>query len=433
MFVPITKVDAVKGEIWGRAAQETLDKSGEIMDYELSKPNFQKWSDSVFADSGGKSLGNVRAMHGTKAVGKVVALNMNDTDKAVDVCVKIVDKDELEKAIEGVYTGFSVGGKYGLRTKKDGMLRYEAVPSELSLVDRPMIPTAIFELVKLDGTSERKGFKKIIKEIIEKGAYFVGELKKYLGQEVYDARMAIEALMTIISIAGTESNETTNEADDKAQAENLKVVIQRLKAFIASEIMEGDNTAMALAEMVGDLEKGDYVGHPFHGNQYVGAESAGKEQEASKHAHETSKATRNDNSIHAHGKAAEAHKKAAEAHRKAGNEGTAAFHDAMAQYHEKEEAKVANSQKSQGESKAAAEKVGDLQKMEKTISALEDRIKTLESEPERRRFAKMSLSKGLQVIGKDQDSIVGGNEEVEKLDTVGVLKKIHRDGGKRLY
>jgi hypothetical protein len=73
MFIPLTKVDASQRLVYGIATAEKEDRAGEICDYESTKPFYEKWSDEIKRSSGGKSLGNLRAMHGLVAAGKVVA------------------------------------------------------------------------------------------------------------------------------------------------------------------------------------------------------------------------------------------------------------------------------------------------------------------------------------------------------------------------
>jgi hypothetical protein len=159
-FVPITKVDAVKREVWGTAAEEAPDKSGEVMDYAASKPLFEEWSAGIAKTTDGKSLGNVRSMHGDVAAGKVINLQFDDVEKKVMVGAKIVDDNEWKKVEEGVYTGFSVGGKYGWRKPdpKLGKMRYQAVPVEISLVDNPCMYGATFSVVKADGAQDLAKF-----------------------------------------------------------------------------------------------------------------------------------------------------------------------------------------------------------------------------------------------------------------------------------
>jgi hypothetical protein len=159
LFIPLTKVNESRREVWGIAAIEQPDQSREIMDYELSKPNFIKWSDSIRKASKGKSLGNVRESHSTNAVGKVIALESDDVMKAFRVGVKVVDDNAWQKVLEGVFTGFSIGGSYGKRAPDvilKNHIRYEAIPTELSLVDVPCIPDAQFEFIKTNGESEMK-------------------------------------------------------------------------------------------------------------------------------------------------------------------------------------------------------------------------------------------------------------------------------------
>lgn len=164
IFARITKVDEARQLVIGRAVQEILDKSNEVFDYDTSRPNFEKWSAEVFADSGGKSYGNIRAMHGNTAAGKITNIDFNDAEKAIDIETKIVDPVEFAKVLEGVYTGFSIGGRYARKWPEnmDGKMvtRYTADPSEISLVDRPCIPTArYFDVQKRDGTLGKVLFK----------------------------------------------------------------------------------------------------------------------------------------------------------------------------------------------------------------------------------------------------------------------------------
>ena len=162
-FIPLTKADEATREVWGIAAVEEPDAHREILDYELSKPNFLAWSERMSQATAGKSKGNVRAMHkgALAAVGKVIHFEALDDKKAFYVGTKIVDDEAWNKVVEGVYTGFSVGGRYGKRfpdAMLKGYTRYEALPSELSLVDVPAAPDARFEMVKADGMIEMRKF-----------------------------------------------------------------------------------------------------------------------------------------------------------------------------------------------------------------------------------------------------------------------------------
>lgn len=169
LFAQITKVDQANRLVYGVAAVEQLDRSGEIMDYATSKAHFESWSKEQFDASGGKSYGNVRAMHGKVAAGVVPQpLAFNESGKQVECCAKVVDDSEWAKVESGTYTGFSIGGSYEKKwedpamKKGDGTaaMRYTAKPSEISLVDRPCMPGAnFFEIKKADGSTDRVPFK----------------------------------------------------------------------------------------------------------------------------------------------------------------------------------------------------------------------------------------------------------------------------------
>lgn len=164
-FFPLTKVDAVQRLVYGRITSETVDKANEIFDYDSSKPHFEKWSQGIAkaaAAIGAVSLGNVRAMHGATAAGKLVDLVFDDVAKTIDCCAKIVDDAEWAKVLAGVYTGFSMGGAYVKRwadpadpTKK----RFTANPAEVSIVDNPCVTDAHFSMIKADGIVEEVDFK----------------------------------------------------------------------------------------------------------------------------------------------------------------------------------------------------------------------------------------------------------------------------------
>jgi len=158
LFAQLVKVDEATRTVYGRAVQEVPDHAGEIFDYESSAPYFKSWSEDVAKITDGKSVGNVRAMHGKVAAGKLTELTGNDTEKAFDVAAQIVDDNEWKKCQEGVYTGFSIGGRYVKKWQDGDFTRYTAQPNEISLVDAPCVPTARFTVVKADGSEVEQEF-----------------------------------------------------------------------------------------------------------------------------------------------------------------------------------------------------------------------------------------------------------------------------------
>jgi hypothetical protein len=163
IFIPICKIDEENRLVYGKMTFEAEDSSGEIWDYDGSKPYFEKWSENAEKTSGGKSLGNLRSMHQPIAAGKLTQFIMDDENKSVEIAAKVVDDGEWGKVLEGVYTGFSQGGRYVKRWKDpddNTKTRYISDPVEVSLVDLPCLPGATFEYVKADGSVELRKFNK---------------------------------------------------------------------------------------------------------------------------------------------------------------------------------------------------------------------------------------------------------------------------------
>jgi hypothetical protein len=162
LFIPITKVDAAQRLVYGTLASEVVDKTGEMFDYESSKPLVKEWSGEIEKATEGKSVGNLRFMHTKEVVGKFVQLECDDEKKSIEVCAKVSDDKRWAQVEEGEVSGFSIGGSYEKRwTDPDGIKRYTAKPSEGSLVDNPANPDCHFSMIKADGTTEMRKFHQV--------------------------------------------------------------------------------------------------------------------------------------------------------------------------------------------------------------------------------------------------------------------------------
>jgi hypothetical protein len=235
-FAQLKKVDVEKRQVWGVAASETPDRDGEIMDYERSKPHFEAWSLAIQKASGGKSKGNLRVMHQPIAAGRIISMEMRDDKKEIYIGAEVVDENEWQKVLKGVYTGFSIGGKYGTWSEFDGAYkRYEAIPSETSLADLPCNPDATFEVVKANGVSELKKFTKDDNEMDNLDEQKTDEepVNKD-GQQEADEHNDVMSLL---------DDAIANGSDEiKALAEKLKAAIQ------SEEEKEVEKTDEAVAE-----------------------------------------------------------------------------------------------------------------------------------------------------------------------------------------
>lgn len=160
IFARLSKVDEAKKTVTGVMASSEVDGAGESFDYASSKPYVEAWSADVAKASGGKSIGNVRAMHGMNAVGKVLDMMFDDAAESITITANIVDEAEFAKCLAGVYTGFSVGGDYVKKWDENGVKKYTANVGEVSIVDMPCNPGATFQVIKAAGGVESHEFVK---------------------------------------------------------------------------------------------------------------------------------------------------------------------------------------------------------------------------------------------------------------------------------
>ena len=138
-YFPIAKVDAERHEVWGYASTEARDDQGEIVK-----------RDALIAALGDyMKFANIREMHQLSAVG--VAKEAGVDDKGLYVGARIVDDQAWLKVVEGVYKGYSIGGRVTRRDPADHKTVTGLILDEISLVDRPANPEAVFDYWKAAG------------------------------------------------------------------------------------------------------------------------------------------------------------------------------------------------------------------------------------------------------------------------------------------
>lgn len=221
LFARILKIDAVNREVHGVMAEDARDKSGETFDYATSKPYVKAWSDGALqrtTEAGQEpSYGNVRSQHTSIAAGKLTSIQFDDANKCIPVVAKIVDDNEWKKVEEGVYTGFSIGGKYVKRwTDSTGAARYTAQPTEVSIVDNPCMYGARFTMVKADGVEEEREFPG---EVIKRD-----ELKK-LGLELPAGALGF----TVYGADGVLGKRYRFEQENSAESESEQMDLKKFE------------------------------------------------------------------------------------------------------------------------------------------------------------------------------------------------------------
>jgi len=136
VYVPFHKSDDEKQMVYGYCTSEALDSHGEI----VTKDAIRK------AWDGYMEYANIREMHQSSAVG--VTKEYTHDDGGTFIGVKVVDDRAWKFVKEGVYKGFSIGGRIVKRNKN---IITELILYEISLVDRPANPEAKFSALKVDG------------------------------------------------------------------------------------------------------------------------------------------------------------------------------------------------------------------------------------------------------------------------------------------
>lgn len=156
IFVPfdLKKTNSDPNMVFGFATTEQVDSDGEVIAKEAVQAAWPAYA----------KFGNIREMHQAKAAGKLKSTLWKDGSPFIGV--KVVDKEALEKVHEEVYMGFSIGGK---KLKKEGNKVTKIKLSEISLVDRPSNPGAVFDIYKADTNGiENELMEKVINSEIQK-------------------------------------------------------------------------------------------------------------------------------------------------------------------------------------------------------------------------------------------------------------------------
>ena len=143
-FASITKVDAALRMVYGYASTEALDSQGEVVKLDAINAALE----------GYMKFANIREMHQPSAVG--VAKEANVDEVGLYLAVKVVDDAAWEKVVEGVYKGFSIGGRVTQRDTVNKAIITGMTLTEISLVDRPANPEATFDVFKADSPDEQE-------------------------------------------------------------------------------------------------------------------------------------------------------------------------------------------------------------------------------------------------------------------------------------
>jgi hypothetical protein len=136
LFLPLSKAERQRDGsvlVSGYCSTPTLDMDGEIVSLDAIRkalPGYWAWR-------------NIRQMHQSSAVG--VGKEANVDANGCFLAARITDREAAQKCLDGVYKGFSIGGR---KLAKTGNTITEIDWVETSIVDRPANPECKFDVAK---------------------------------------------------------------------------------------------------------------------------------------------------------------------------------------------------------------------------------------------------------------------------------------------
>lgn len=249
LYAEIAKMEAQDDgtvKVWGYASSEAVDSDGEIIAAEAMKaaiPDYMKF-------------GAVREMHGSNAAGTAIEINVED-DGRTFFGAHIVDPVAVTKVKTGVYKGFSIGGSVTSRDELNKSQITGLKLTEISLVDRPANPDAVFTCYKADKPKDEPVAKSMwqvksladvlmsLKWLIEDAAYdnidetVIAQIKESAGSlaESLKALTISEADKLVDGLAAK-----ADKSDDLAKAESVDELAK------AQDALKKSNDALAKAQ-----------------------------------------------------------------------------------------------------------------------------------------------------------------------------------------
>lgn len=229
IYAEITKTEQQDDgtvKVWGYASSGAVDSDGETITPDCMKaalPDYMAW-------------GAVREMHdATKAAGTAIEASVDDDGKTF-FGAHVVDPVAVVKVNAGVYKGFSIGGKVTERDTLDKKVIKGIKLYEVSLVDRPANPEAVFTVVKAQRTDDDE--LDDVASLLDEGGVTPAELAK-AAKELAEAKLA------------------KSTAETQAQADAAKATELPTDPVVAQTDPVIEPVA-AKAAKLGELRKGMY-------------------------------------------------------------------------------------------------------------------------------------------------------------------------------
>lgn len=211
--------------VYGYASTPQLDSDGEVVEVsaiERALPEYMKFP-------------TIREMHQPKVAGTTVEASIDN--KGLFIGAKVVSDEAWKLVKEGVYRGFSIGGK--VRQKVRNYIK-DLDLTEISLVDVPANKGAVITLWKSDGTI--KDTSDLTVAILEALPYENGSLEDQIRREVIRMEQEKEVQEQV------EEVEEEVAEDEQPENEPVEEVTEDVEEQEAVEDVEAEPKTEAEAE-----------------------------------------------------------------------------------------------------------------------------------------------------------------------------------------
>ena len=153
LFGTLTKIEEQPDgtlKVYGVASTGARDDAGEVVlpaAMKAALPDYARYP-------------ALREMHQASAAGRTLEATV-DEDGATRIVAHVVDPVAIAKVKSRTYSGFSIGGRVIARDPSDATVITKIKLSEISLVDRPANPEAVFEMFKTGARNSKADLERI--------------------------------------------------------------------------------------------------------------------------------------------------------------------------------------------------------------------------------------------------------------------------------
>ena len=235
LYAEIAKTEAQDDgtiKVYGYASSGAEDSDGETITPDAMKaalPDYMKF-------------GAVREMHDAKkAAGTAIEADVQE-DGRTWFGAHVVDPVAVKKVETGVYKGFSIGGKVVARDELNKRLIKGIKLVEVSLVDRPANPEAVFTMFKAETVDGEPSDDDATEKADEPGP---GE---QLQKGMYSVSRFAEMLESISYMVSSAENESEYEGDNSPIPAQLREWLKQGAVIFTGMAAEEVNELVAMSE-----------------------------------------------------------------------------------------------------------------------------------------------------------------------------------------